>query len=133
MPIIPANNVPHSEFPMNASTPPTNEDTILLNWIRTEFNLTKDQISACERAFLRVFDTGYVKESIQEGVFHARYDDWIVHFQSTPEVIWASSKVGCSFREYKGKKYVVLKVWKEKLEVVNKESGVSSNTNKEKE
>jgi hypothetical protein len=91
---------------------PTNDKAILAEWVRTEFNLPKSIGDICDQFFLRIWTGNYVMESIQDGVLHGRADSWIVHFQSTPEVVKSSSKVACSFREYEGKKYVVIKVWK---------------------
>jgi hypothetical protein len=91
---------------------PTDNSKILIEWIRTEFNLPKSVGDLCSQFFLRIWSGNYVMESIQDGILHARADDWIVHFQSTPEVVKSSERVALSFREYDGKKYVVIKVWK---------------------
>ena len=82
-----------------------------LEWIRTEFNLPSDVAALCSQYFLRIWDGNYVRESVQDGVLYGRSGDWIVHWQSTPAVVRSAKKVACSFREYQGKKYVVIKVW----------------------
>lgn len=93
-------------------TKPTVDTKILSEWIRTEFHLPLSVSSLCSQYFLRVWSGSYVEESVQAGILHGRSDDWIAHFQSTPEVVKSSQRVACSFREYAGKKYVVIKVWK---------------------
>jgi hypothetical protein len=91
---------------------PDKSPVVLLDWIRTEFNLPVSVGNLCDEYFLRIWTGGYVMESIQDGVLHARTDSWIVHFQSTPEVVKSAERVACSFRKYQGKNYVVIKVWK---------------------
>jgi hypothetical protein len=87
------------------------EPPVPLDWIRTEFNVPASIRKQCDQFFLRVWKGSYVMECIQDGIFYGRFDDWIVHFQSTPEVVRTAKQVACSFREYMGKKYVVVKVW----------------------
>jgi hypothetical protein len=94
---------------------PVNNSAILLDWIRTEFSLPAEMAAKCEEHFLRVWDGPYVVLNAREGCFTAPNLEhaYIVHWQSTPEVCRAAKKVGCSFRSYQGKHYVVIKVWKE--------------------
>jgi hypothetical protein len=84
----------------------------ILEWIRTEFNLPPELQRECTQFFLRIWTGSYVLESVQEGILYGRADNWIVHWQSTPAVVRSAARVACSFREYQGKKYVVIKVWK---------------------
>lgn len=91
---------------------PSEQDT--LHWIRTEFNLPPSIASLCESYFIRIWSGPYVAESVQNGFLYGRSDNWEVHFQSTPEVVRTAKHVACSFREYNGKKYVVIKVWEKK-------------------
>jgi hypothetical protein len=84
-----------------------------IDWIRTEFSLPKEFAKQCTQYFLRVWTGNYVRESVQNGVLYGRAENWIVHWQSTPEVVASAKRVACSFREYKGNKYVVIQVWKE--------------------
>lgn len=87
--------------------PPSDE------WFRTEFSLPPELRARCTQFFLRIWDGNYVRESVQNGVLYGRSDDWIVHWQSTPAVVKTAKKVACSFREYNGKRYVVIRVWKD--------------------
>lgn len=82
-----------------------------LEWIRTEFNLPASISSQCTQYVLRIFDGNYVYENVREGELMALKDIWIAHWQSTPEVVRSASRVACSFREFKGMRYVVIKVW----------------------
>lgn len=90
---------------------PTMPDNLAREWIRTEFNLPSSLADLCDEYFMRVWTGSFVDESIQDGVLHGRSDSWIVHFQSTPEIIKNSERVACSFRKYRGGNYVVVKVW----------------------
>jgi hypothetical protein len=92
-----------------AATPQTPID---LEWVRTEFNLPLEMRSQLKEFFLRIWTGSYVAESVQDGILYGRSDNWIVHWQSTPEVCKQAERVACSFREtYDGKRYVVIKVW----------------------
>lgn len=121
-----ANDLPLSSFPPGLLTAsPNTEKTILLHWIRSEFNLPKSVSDLCDQFFLRVWTGSYVEESVQNGILHGRSDSWIAHFQSTPEVVKSARQVACSFREYDGKKYVVIKVWKDRISSEEKDNGNS--------
>ncbi len=83
-----------------------------LDWIRTEFNLPDSIAHQCTAFFLRVWDGDYVASYVQDGQFLYNRQEYIVHWQSTPVVVKSASRVACSFRQYNGKRYVVIKVWK---------------------
>ncbi len=86
---------------------------LTLDWVRTEFNVPQAIQTRCSQFFLRVWDGRFIATLINDGVMIIPgHSDWLVHWQSTPEVCKSAEKVGCSFREYKDKKYVVIKVWK---------------------
>lgn len=91
------------------------EGKLVLEWIRTEFSLPQSIAAKCTQYFLRIWDGNYVREAVQDGILRGRADDWIVHWQSTPEVVKSAERVACSFREYNGKKYVVIKIWNKEL------------------
>jgi hypothetical protein len=85
----------------------------VLEWIRTEFNLPASIAKLCKQHFLRVWNGSWVVSEVRDGVFQPQINGgWIVHWQSTPTVVKSATRVACSFREYDGKKYVVIKVWK---------------------
>lgn len=84
-------------------------------WIRTEFNLPGEYARLCQQFYLRVWSGSFVARLIDDGkMVDSRADDWIIHWASTPEICKSSEKVACSFREYDGKRYVVIKVWNQK-------------------
>lgn len=87
-------------------------DKLTIEWVRSEFNVPQAIQHRCSSFFLRVWVGGYVYDLVKDGVLTHADHDWIVHWQSTPEVCKAAEEVACSFREYNGKKYVVIKVWK---------------------
>lgn len=92
---------------------------IAREWIRTEFNLPRSLCSKCSTYFMRVYPGSWVMDSVKEGVFsHSGREkhDYIVHWQSTPACVKSAAKVACSFREYEGSYYVVVKVWQGELE-----------------
>lgn len=91
---------------------PSSEEHILSEWIRTEFNLPPSMVSQCKEFFLRIWQGDYVVNSVIDGMFPQNGKLWNIHWQSTPEVCRSASRVACSFREYKGKRFVVIKVWK---------------------
>lgn len=93
-----------------SASPPEN----ILNWIRTEFNLPAAYSKECEEYYMRIWTGSYVVDSVQDGILYGRFDNWIVHWQSTPEVVKSADKVACSFRKFRGNNYVVIKVWGEK-------------------
>lgn len=91
---------------------PKQDCLIVENWIRTEFNLPKSMVEECDQYVLRVWDGKYVYSNTLDGKFEHINEEWIIYWQSTPAVVRSAARVACSFREYKGKKYVVIKVWK---------------------
>lgn len=96
---------------------PDTKDAIVREWIRTEFNLPQSMKEKCDEFFLRVWEGHYVLSCVKDGkmIRHSKDRDggeWIVHWQSTPEVVRHASKVACSFRLYEGVAYVVVRVWK---------------------
>lgn len=111
-----ANKVPLAPMPKEIMmVKPIVPDNLANEWIRTEFNLPQNLVALCDQYFLRIWTGSYVDESVQEGILYARSDDWIVHYASSPVIVKNSPHVACSFREYQGKKYVVIKVWKSNL------------------
>jgi len=91
-------------------------DNIILEWIRTEFQLPKSLINECEDFFLRVQEGKYVCEQVIDGVVE-RMDGrkkYVVHWKSTPALCAVSPLVGMSYRQYKGKCFVVIEIWKKK-------------------
>lgn len=86
---------------------------ITLDWVRTEFTLPKSIASQCEPYFLRMWEGSFAYSQVLDGVMEVNGNKYIVHWQSTPEVARNSERVACSFRGYKGKNYVVIKVWKQ--------------------
>lgn len=93
------------------SQKPDDKDMIVLEWVRTEFNLPPSILDQCDNFFLRVWDGAHVARSVFAGVLEHSNSEYIVHWQSSPAVVKASPRVACSFREYQMKKYVVIKVW----------------------
>lgn len=91
---------------------PKQDCLIVENWIRTEFNLPKSMVEKCHQYYLRVWLGEFIVADIREGKLENNDELWNVYWQSTPVVVKSASRVACSFREYKGKKYVVIKVWK---------------------
>lgn len=91
--------------------PPTHSSKILLEWIRTEFNLPESMARECTQYYLRVWD-GSIVDTIHDGILSINGKEWIVHWQSTPAVCREAKKIAVSFREFTGKRYVVVKVWK---------------------
>lgn len=91
----------------------------ILDWIRSEFNLPPSIAELCSQHFLRVWTGGYVSLNALNGHFPTfKYGpdgpvtEWIIHWQSLPTVVRSAKRVACSFREYNGRRYVVIKVWK---------------------
>ncbi len=91
---------------------PNAPDFILREWMRTEFNLPVSIRMQAEVCFLRVWESSYVMSRVVDGTIHMSGRNWIVHWQSVPTVVADSPQVACSFREYMGKHYVVIKAWK---------------------
>lgn len=87
-------------------------DKLTIEWVRSEFNLPNTIEKRCTQFFLRVWDGNWVYHTVKEGLLTYNVENYIVCWQSTPEVVRNAEKVACSFREYNGKKYVVIKVWK---------------------
>ena len=81
---------------------------ILRVWIQTEFNITPEMRSHCEESFLRVWKPT-VLSAICDGTFKYNDAQWIIHWQSTPEVCKSSEWLAFSFRKYRGSRYVVIK------------------------
>lgn len=93
---------------------PDEHSMIVLDWIRTEFNLPPSIAEVCTQHFLRVWYGNFaVSHVTANGMLNAVGEDWIVHWQSTPAVCRSANRVALSFREYNSKRYVVIKVWKE--------------------
>lgn len=95
---------------------PDTAEMILLEWIRTEFNLPPSIAQVCDQYFLRIWDGNFVVSHCRDhlGSFKdANGRKWIPHWQSSPVVCQSASKLACSFREYRGRFYVVIKVWGE--------------------
>ena len=92
-------------------------EEVLDNWMRYEFNLSKEMLEHCEDSFLRVWTPDILFTCMEDGILHHR-EDWIIHWQSHPSVCRSAAAVGCSFRKYRGKRYVVVKVWEAKLKSV---------------
>ena len=105
-----------SELKTLLTVAPTTKDVLVREWIRTEFNLPPSLKEKCDEFFLRVWEGHYVLSCVKDGKLlrDSREDEgeWLVHWQSTPEVCRYASKVACSFRLYEGVGYVVIKVWK---------------------
>lgn len=111
-----ANKSPLGKMPKEIMmVKPVVPDNLANEWIRTEFNLPLSLVNLCDEYFMRVWTGSYVAESVQDGILYARADDWIVHYQSTPEIVKNSPTVACSFRKYQGKNYVVIKIWKSNI------------------
>lgn len=91
---------------------PDKQENIILHWVRTEFTLPDSIKQLCDMYFLKVWDGKFIIDSAKDGVINISNAAWIVHWQSTPEVAETAEEVACSFRMYRGKKYVVIKVWK---------------------
>lgn len=87
-------------------------DKLTIEWVRSEFNLPNAIEKRCTQFFLRVWDGNWIYNTVKEGLLTYNVESYIVCWQSTPEVVRNAEKVACSFREYNGKKYVVIKVWK---------------------
>lgn len=85
-------------------------EDILRAWISSEFNISKEMRANCEECFLRVWKPS-VLESINEGTLSYAGKDWIIHWQSTPEVCKSSEWIAFSFRKYRGTYFVVVKSW----------------------
>lgn len=95
-----------------ANQKPDDPGMIELNWIRTEFNLPPSIIAKCSVHYMRVWDGEYVGEIAVGGTMQHAGHEWIAHYQSSRVVVLNAKRVACSFREYNGKRYVVIKVWK---------------------
>lgn len=80
-------------------------------WIRTEFNLPQLYADKCSQYYLRLWDGHYVRAQIKDGTIIHNERTYLVHYQSLPAVVKTAKRVACSFREYNGKNYVVVKVW----------------------
>lgn len=91
----------------SSSKPPAN----ILHWIREEFNLPLEYAEQCSQYYLRVWDGIYVHGNVIDGQLITNDGEWNVHWQSSPMVVKTAKKVAVSFREYKGVKYAVVKVW----------------------
>jgi hypothetical protein len=98
------------------SQKPDESSMILLEWIRTEFNLPQSIRQMCSIYYLRVWAGNYVNDKVISGILIHENQDWIVHFQSSRFVVMGAERVACSFREYQGKNYVVIKVWDQQKE-----------------
>lgn len=84
---------------------------IVLDWIRTEFHLPITMETACDTYRLHVFTGEKFKSMVKDGMI----GDYIIHWQSTPEVCYSAKQIGVSFRKYKERYYAVVKVWKGEL------------------
>lgn len=87
-------------------------ETTKLHWIRNEFNLPANLLQECSEAFVRKWDGKYICDNVHNGVFtdHNK-KQWIVHWQSTPEVVKSAKQAALSFRVYKDVNYVIIKIW----------------------
>ncbi len=86
---------------------------LTLDFVRTEFTLPQRIAKECDPYFLRMWHGVFVHSCVHEGTLPYNGHSYIVHWQSTPEVVRNSEKVACSFRGYKDKRYVVIKAWKQ--------------------
>lgn len=106
---------------------PEHKGVIIREWIRTEFKLWQGIIEHCDEYYLRVWDSSFVINTVRangDGTLNGA----IVHWASVPTVVASSKRCACSFRTYRGTKYVVLKVWNVEIaELV----GMPEDTNEE--
>lgn len=102
-------------------------EDILRAWISSEFNISPEMRVQCEECFLRVWKPS-VLESVNDGTLSYAGKDWIIHWQSTPEVCKSSEWIAFSFRKYRGTHFVVVKSWDSA-----KNRQESSNVNKDEQ
>lgn len=81
---------------------------ILRAWIQTEFNITPEMRTHCEESFLRIWQPS-VLSTIKDGTISYNGEQWVIHWQSLPEVCKSSDWLAFSFRKYRGSRYVVIK------------------------
>lgn len=86
------------------------KESIFREWLRTEFKLTQELIDKCDEYYLRVWDSSFVINAVRANG-NGTFNGAVVHWASVPTVVASSKRCACSFRTYRGTKYVVLKVW----------------------